>query len=230
MKNFLYLKWKQWISRCKDMILILLVGATNRNEIFSVFNIVTHCSPLKKPCDQNMIAGGHILTDMATFLEKDSQDPRNALNCILGVYPTDPLAAILVAAHFLQQIRPNTLLSNLSSILNNSQELIVGLRKTYALSRAATDAVIRMVSVPSFVSQETTYFFTKYVKRLEKSFSRDSMESMFLFSICIRKWTASKMSACFSEPSSMLLDAFLGTRPLHPWISQRQGTSRDIST
>ena len=85
---------------------INIVEATNCNEIFCVFeiqyNIVTHCivlSPIKKkPCDQNMIAGGCILTDMAAFLEKAAQEPRNALNSILGVYTTDPLVAVSVGA------------------------------------------------------------------------------------------------------------------------------------
>jgi hypothetical protein len=45
-----------------------------------------------------MIAGGSILTDMAAFLEKAAQEPRNALNFILGVYPTDPLVAVSVGA------------------------------------------------------------------------------------------------------------------------------------
>jgi hypothetical protein len=148
---------------------------------------------------------------MAAFLEKASQDPRNALSSILGVYPTDPLVAIPVGAHFTRQIRPNALLSNPSSILNYSQARIVGLRNTYALPRAAADAVIEMVSDPKFVPREIG---TKYVKKLEKNFSKDSMEAMFLFSTCMRKWTASKTCAYFSVASSMLLDAFLETRPL----------------
>ena len=109
-----------------------------------------------------MIAGGHILTDMAAFLEKASQESRNSLNSILGVYPTDPLGAIRVGAHFARQIRPNALLSNPSSILNYSQARIVGLRNTYALPRAAADAVMEMVSDPKFVPREIG---TKYVKR-----------------------------------------------------------------
>ena len=112
-----------------------------------------------------MIAGGHILTDMAAFLEKASQDPRNALRSILGVYPAAPLDAVPVGAHFTRQIRPNALLSNPSSILNYSQARGVGLRNMYALPRAAADAVIEMVSDPKFVPREIG---TKYVKRLEK--------------------------------------------------------------
>ena len=136
---------------------------------------------------------------MAAFLEKASQDPRNALSSILGVYPTDPLVAIPVGAHFTRQIRPNALLSNPSSILNYSQARVVGLRNTYALSRAAADAVIDMVSDPKFVPQEIG---TKYVKRLGKNCSKDSMEAMFLFSTCMRKWTASRTSAFFFVASS----------------------------
>jgi len=109
-----------------------------------------------------MIAGGHILTDMAAFLEKASQDPCNALHSILGVYLTDSLVAVPVGAHFMRQIRPNALLSNPSSILNYSQARGVGLRNMYALPRAAADAVIEMVSDPKFVLREIG---TKYVKR-----------------------------------------------------------------
>ncbi len=188
--------------------MILILGATKRGEKISVlkiqYNIVTHCSPLKNKCDQIMIAGGHILTDMAAFLEEASQDPRNALNSVLGVYPTDPLVAVPVGAHLPRQIQPNALLSNASSILNYSQARVVGLRNTYALPRAAADAVIEMVSDPKFVPREIG---TKYVKRLKKKL-KDALEAMFLFSTCMRKWTASKTSACFSVASSMLLNAF----------------------
>ena len=73
------------------------------------------------------------------------------------------------------QIRLNALLSNTSSILNYSQARIVGLRNTYALSLAATDVVIEMLSDPNFDSRK---IHTKYVKRLKKRLLNGFYEEM----------------------------------------------------
>ena len=179
-------------------------------SVFKIqYNIVTHCSPLKKPCGQNMIAG-RILTDMAAFLEKASQDPRNALSSILGVYPTDPLDAVPVGAHFTRQIRPNALLSNPSSILNYSQARIVGLRNTYGLPRAAADAVMEMVSDPKFVPREIG---TKYVKKLEKKLLKGfDGGDVSVFDM------HEEMDGKQDVRLFLRMDAFLETRPLQiPW-------------
>ena len=53
-----------------------------------------------------MNAGGHILTNMAAFLEKAAQEPRNALNSILGVYPTDPQLLYQLASTYRGRFNP----------------------------------------------------------------------------------------------------------------------------
>jgi len=70
-----------------------------------------------------------------------------------------------IGAHFTQTNPDNALLANPSSILNYSQGRIVGLRNTYAFPRAATDAVIEMVTDPKFDAREIG---TKYVSKLER--------------------------------------------------------------
>ena len=82
---------------------------------------------------------------------------------ISDTYPVEKLVAVPVGAYF---TRPNGAfhLPNPSAILNYSQARIVGLRNTYALPRAATDAVIEMVSDPKFDAREIG---TKNVKQLE---------------------------------------------------------------
>jgi hypothetical protein len=112
-----------------------------------------------------MNAGGNVITDLAAFLGMATQDSRKALNTILHAYPEAPLVAVPVGAHFTKPIRSNALLSNPSSILNYSQARIVGLRNTYALPRAATDAILEIVSDSRFDAREIG---TKYVKKLEK--------------------------------------------------------------
>lgn len=112
-----------------------------------------------------MNAGGNVITDLAAFLGMATQDSRKALNTILHAHPEAPLVAVPVGAHFTQPIRSNALLSNPSSILNYSQARIVGLKNTYALLRAATDAILEIVSDSRFDAREIG---TKYVKKLEK--------------------------------------------------------------
>jgi len=73
------------------------------------------------------------------------------------------LFAVPMGAKFMQPNPDN--LANPSSILNYSQGRIVGLRNTYSLPRAATDAVIEMVNDPKFDAQEIG---TKYVSKLER--------------------------------------------------------------
>jgi len=70
-----------------------------------------------------------------------------------------------IGAHFAQPNSNNALLANPSSILNYSQGRIVGLRNTYAFPRAATNAIIEMVTDPKFDAGEIG---TKYVCKLER--------------------------------------------------------------
>ena len=92
------------------------------------------------------------------------------------------------------QIRLNALLSNTSSILNYSQARIVGLRNTYALSLAATEVVIEMLSDPNFDSRK---IHTKYVKRLKKRLLNGFDGGDVSVSTCMKKWTASRTLCCW---------------------------------
>ena len=83
-----------------------------------------------------------------------------------------------IGAHFTQTNPDNALLANPSSILNYSQGRIVGLRNTYAFPRAATDAVIEMVTDPKFDAREIG---RKYVRKLERNFRKflDGLRSSY---------------------------------------------------
>jgi hypothetical protein len=91
------------------------------------------------------------------------RDIMGVIEKISDTYPVEKLVAVPVGANF---TRPNGAfhLPNPSAILNYSQARIVGLRNTYALPRAATDAVIEMVSDPKFDARDIG---TKNVKQLE---------------------------------------------------------------
>jgi hypothetical protein len=100
---------------------------------------------------------------LSTLHAMHSRDIMGVIEMISDTYPVDKLVAVPVGDHFTQ---PNGAfhLPNPSSILNYSQARIVGLRNTYALPRAATDAVIEMVSDPKFDARDIG---TKNVKQLE---------------------------------------------------------------
>ena len=70
-----------------------------------------------------------------------------------------------IGAHFAQPNSDNALLVDPSSILNYAQGRIVGLRNTYAFPRAATDAIIEVVTDPKFDEGEIGM---KYVSKLER--------------------------------------------------------------
>lgn len=94
--------------------------------------------------------GINAVADLAAFLQKAAQDPRNAVDTLSRAYPAELLGAVPVGAHFSAPNRSEALLSNPGAILNYSQARIVGFRNTFAIPRAATDAVIAMVSDSKF--------------------------------------------------------------------------------
>ena len=101
---------------------------------------------------------------LSAFHDMHGRDITEVLESVSETYPVDKLIAVPVGAHF---TRPNCIVAfraNPSSILNYSQALIVGLRNTYALPRAATDAVIEVVTDPKFDARDIG---TKYVRKLE---------------------------------------------------------------
>ena len=99
---------------------------------------------------------------LSTFHNMHGRYITDVLGSISETYPVDKLVAVPVGAHFTE---PNGICSfraNPRSILNYSQARLVGLRNTYALPRAATDAVIEIVTDPKLDAREIG---TKYVRK-----------------------------------------------------------------
>jgi hypothetical protein len=155
-----------------------------------------------------MIAGDSSV--LSSFHDMHGRDITDVLESISETYPVEKIVAVPVGAHFTQPNGIGAFRANSSSILNYSQARIVGLRNTYALPRAATDAVIEIVTDPKFDAREIG---TKYVRKLEATLLK-----AFLSTTCELQWMASKTCACFFVQSNMLLPAFSETRPsLNPW-------------
>ena len=70
--------------------------------------------------------GINAVADLAAFLQKAAQDPRNAVDTLSHAYPAELLLAVPVGAHFSAPNRSEALLSNPGAILNYSQPRISG--------------------------------------------------------------------------------------------------------
>jgi hypothetical protein len=125
---------------------------------------------------------------LSTFHNMHWRYMTDVLGSISETYPVQKLVAVPVGAHFTEPNGIGSFRANPSSILNYSQARLVGLRNSYPLPRAATDAVIEIVTDPKLNMREigTVFLSTSYNMRV----AMDGKEDLRLFFSSIKSVVA----------------------------------------